>query len=130
MKECKYRLPCGHCDRTNELCKVSRERKIAELTKNSVTTDDYKKLKEKQANCKHDWYESGLSSLGTHYTCLNCGLSKIEPFCDGIAVTNPATCEHEWVYDGINTAGFGQVCKKCGARRNTPINAIKPTITC
>ena len=60
MQSCKYKLPCGWCDRKNEMC-------IYELQ-----TQDINEL----PICEHAWYCSGSDTMGWMYTCSKCGKTK------------------------------------------------------
>ena len=67
---CKYRLPCGRCDKYDKFCDLSLEQ-IGCITKNK---------------CEHNWVFNGSmsNSAGEHiyYKCLKCGATKL--MCDGI----------------------------------------------
>lgn len=59
-QDCKYRMPCGWCDRHNRLCDI-------------VSYE----MNKKQAQCDHEWvfYKSVENTGGkyTHYRCCKCG---------------------------------------------------------
>lgn len=40
-KECKYRLPCGWCDRKNKKCELTAESSLASVTKIDVNEKHY-----------------------------------------------------------------------------------------
>jgi len=64
MEQCKYRLPCGYCERINNQCKL--------LTKNSNKQNDN--------NCNHRWMFSHDNPSGGYiYVCANCDLVCIFP---------------------------------------------------
>lgn len=66
MKECKYRLPCGWCDKYDKFCDLSMEQI------NSTVED----------KCEHDWKfsESRVHTGGTdvYYKCSKCGATKMK----------------------------------------------------
>lgn len=72
LKECKYRLPCGWCDKYNRRCECI-EFEIAKL--------EYEKLhNEKSKECEHHWeLTDHRGSRDIHigeWTCPECGQTK------------------------------------------------------
>ena len=47
MESCKYRLPCGHCDKFNEPCPFLEKKIACDLEEATI--------REKQAKCIHEW---------------------------------------------------------------------------
>lgn len=82
MSECKYRLPCGWCDRINAECAMKPK-----------------------VECQHRWVivPSLTISDMQHYRCELCGETKEEPFtvlCDKVTLDYNSTgfhCDHHWV---------------------------------
>lgn len=59
LDKCKYRLPCGWCDRKNEKCELLQESIPEKL-------------------CNHEWYEevqTGADKIV--YCCRKCGERRI-----------------------------------------------------
>lgn len=66
---CKYRLPCGWCDKKDKLCDLPKtnEEKIATLEANHAL------------GCDHEWEWIASNSLGeTFYRCRKCHKTKKE----------------------------------------------------
>lgn len=53
MDKCKYRLPCGWCDRKNEKCEIG--------------------VSGKKEICDHVWECCGATTGGFSYICKKCG---------------------------------------------------------
>ena len=65
--KCKYLLPCGWCDRKNELCQMN----------NSITIDtSITNVSTNNPNHEHNWVCTGISTTGSHYMCSICGITK------------------------------------------------------
>ena len=60
IPECKYRLPCGWCERLNDVCGICKEymAEIIEVPKGTV-------------KCDHNWVYTGDG-----YYCSHCGKTK------------------------------------------------------
>jgi len=78
IKECKYRLPCGRCDKYDKDCDIA----IAEMQmKNDFFTEPKKAIDypvhSLKDNCIHNWelhFDNDSSSdTGTYYVCSKCG---------------------------------------------------------
>lgn len=68
MQNCKYKLPCGWCDRKNEMC-------MYELQTQNINESLDCKVTNKPV-CEHVWYCSGANTLGWVYTCSKCGKTE------------------------------------------------------
>ena len=65
--KCKYLLPCGWCDRKNELCQMN----------NPITIDtSITNVSTNNPNHEHNWVCTGISTTGSHYMCSICGMTK------------------------------------------------------
>ena len=112
MSECKYRLPCGWCDRQNKTCSLH------------VTTSN---------KCNHQWepaYDLTTITNMQKYRCVLCGATKEESFvvnCDTVTLNDNSTgfpCDHHWVDVTTSNGTLHNVgCTKCGA-----IQAVKCVI--
>lgn len=74
FKECKYRLPCGWCDRKNEKCELLQESipetKISHPVSNIGTSATF------SHQCNHMWeYQYALMN-STKFKCSRCGAIK------------------------------------------------------
>lgn len=82
MEKCKYRLPCGWCDRLNDKCIFEQ---ACEATKPSKNQDnDYIKevldTKSEMALYIHEWeFANNINTAGYVYKCKKCGAMKTEP---------------------------------------------------
>lgn len=57
MENCKYKLPCGWCDRTNDVCKLE------------MTQSEYEPVE-----CAHNWEHKGSLENGYGvFQCKYCG---------------------------------------------------------
>ena len=72
--ECKYKLPCGWCEKRNIKCEYIP----------AITFDSPPEITGKtfpghlgSESCLWEWVSS--STLGNHYRCRICGATKIEP---------------------------------------------------
>lgn len=58
MEDCKYRLPCGRCEKLDAPCDAPKE-------------------------CKHEWdtvkFELTNNGLLYHFKCSKCGEAKVVP---------------------------------------------------
>ena len=92
VENCKYRLPCGWCDRKNETCKF-------------YTTPNFNESEKLTEACDHYWECTGVDTKYWHYTCKWCGEHKREKIYqpDSITAFQPDT-----VWEGIPEA-----CKHC-----------------
>lgn len=106
-KKCKYRLPCGWCDKLDKKCSEDRELtdytvgdfdipltqgadKYSALPPNyidnndsiikTITPNDVALTNATPDNCIHNWCCTGVDTLGANYTCLICGKAKREDF--------------------------------------------------
>ena len=71
LRDCKYRLPCGRCDKYDKFCEaIQYEILKQEQEKNLKSTE-----------CKHDWVliNSYTNSAGTNktYKCAKCDAIKL-----------------------------------------------------
>ena len=73
MEKCKYRLPCGWCDRKNERCEITYGYSV-----NPVTISKLDSPLDKLESCAHQWECVGMNSVGTQYRCKLCGQTKTE----------------------------------------------------
>ena len=69
IKHCKYLLPCGHCDKFDAPCSQYDSFKLSETTLTTLTN---------QINHEHKWVCNGMSTIGAHYVCTICGITKTE----------------------------------------------------
>ena len=79
MKTCKYRLPCGRCDKFNTFCDLTFQ-DIVSIEKEIST-------KECEKECEHDWVfqtestndynENGELYYITTKHCVKCGCSEM-----------------------------------------------------
>lgn len=70
VKKCKYLLPCGRCDKFNKDCDQNIKFETDPITIEQDQTN--------QINHEHKWVWTSVSTLGTHYRCAICGLTKVE----------------------------------------------------
>lgn len=81
IKDCKYRLPCGWCDRKNEICQFEAQAEAITIDiPEEVATAEYE-LSNKLC-IEHKWECSGADTAGWSYTCRKCGATKRESFHD------------------------------------------------
>lgn len=66
MEQCKYKLPCGWCDRKNEKCEML-QKSIAQIPEFS-----------KSATHNHIWIIKYITTSGITYYCSKCGAIKHE----------------------------------------------------
>lgn len=63
MEECKYRLPCGRCDKFNKECDAPKDNVLNE--------------------CEHSWevtsFDLKNDDLYFYYTCRKCGSIRVTP---------------------------------------------------
>ena len=80
IKDCKYRLPCGWCDRQNKICQFEAHTEAVYIDKlpKEVLTTEYD-LSNKPC-IEHEWECSGADTGGWTYTCRKCGATKRESF--------------------------------------------------
>ena len=80
IKDCKYRLPCGWCDRKNEMCQFEAhtEAILVDKLPETVLTSEYE-LSNKRC-IEHEWECSGADSGGWKYTCRKCRATKRENY--------------------------------------------------
>lgn len=67
IKNCKYLLPCGHCDKFDRTC--SQYGDIQVEIDPTLTN---------QICHEHKWVCTGMSTIGSHYRCIICGIEKEE----------------------------------------------------
>lgn len=75
LKECKYRLPCGWCDRKNEKCELLQK----SIVENSFKKELVVKSTANQHMCNHEWVLTNLAEntpFFIHYYCYKCGATK------------------------------------------------------
>ena len=81
-KSCKYRLPCGWCDRLNDKCIFERECEAIKPSKNQ-DNDFVREVLDTQtetAICIHEWeFVNNINTAGCVYRCRKCGAMKTEP---------------------------------------------------
>lgn len=82
IEVCKYRLPCGRCDKFDTHC---------DLTYESI---DFI-VKEK---CEHEWRYDGQITNGHNYKCIKCGTIKTVPL-ENLSSTDTRGCEHHWILE-------------------------------
>ena len=66
MEQCKYKLPCGWCDRKNEKCEMLKK-SIAQIPEFSNSTTH-----------NHIWIIKYITTSGITYYCSKCGAIKHE----------------------------------------------------
>ena len=71
IPECKYRLPCGWCDRINEVCTLYQAYK--------ATINNVDGVNEKEIGCDHHWVYNG-----SYYFCSKCGVIREVTYYSGI----------------------------------------------
>lgn len=75
LKECKYRLPCGWCDRKNEKCELLQKSiPVKTITKREHILE----VNAYQRSCKHEWIMTNQTTLGNYYKCFKCGATKTQ----------------------------------------------------
>lgn len=74
IPECKYRLPCGWCDRNNELCVIYQSYKVRYDPDNDVVSKDESLNKDE---CDHHWVYTGSVDGSNCYQCSKCGMGRI-----------------------------------------------------
>ena len=81
MEKCKYRLPCGWCDRLNDKCVFEQVCEAIKPSKNqdSNYTKEILDTQSKRTICIHEWELDGYSTGGFHYRCRLCNCTKTEP---------------------------------------------------
>jgi len=70
VEKCKYRLPCGWCDRTNKICSIYSPTDLQNIN------DVYSNIAINM--CEHQWICNGVSTHTMSYECKICGEQKIE----------------------------------------------------
>lgn len=75
MEHCKYRLPCGWCDRRNEKCELLQE----SIVSNNQSDPVMNFIATLPAYCDHVWIQNGSSSNANYYVCTKCNTTKTEP---------------------------------------------------
>lgn len=82
VEECKYLLPCGLCDKTNEECEKHKQ-ELQSLQ--SYLRSKYHIFADNKV-CEHDWVNRcGITDTKANieysmYTCSKCGDVKAEKF--------------------------------------------------
>lgn len=82
MKKCKYRLPCGWCDRLNDKCIFEQVCKDIKTSKNpdNDCIQELLDTKTEMALCIHEWeFANSINTAGYVYKCKKCGAIKTEP---------------------------------------------------
>ena len=64
-QDCKYRMPCGWCDRHNRLC--------------DIVQYEINKKNENPEKCEHKWRYEGQLGNRHHYKCIKCDTLKAVP---------------------------------------------------
>ena len=78
--ECKYKLPCGWCDRLNDKCIFEQ---ACEAIKSTENQDNDTQIE--QAICIHEWEPvNSINTAGYVYRCKKCGTMKTEPIILGL----------------------------------------------
>jgi len=75
LEKCKYRLPCGWCDRKNEKCEMLHKpilEKDIQVREHILEATAYQRL------CKHEWIMTNKTTLGNYYRCFKCGATKTQ----------------------------------------------------
>ena len=76
IKDCKYRLPCGWCDRKNEFCVYEQQSTEIDNPATDSISDQLTILK-----CPHNWEPmNSISTAGVSYRCTLCGAMRTQPF--------------------------------------------------
>ena len=87
IENCKYRLPCGWCDRLNDKCVFEQECEVTKPSKNQ-DNDFIKEVLDTQtetAICIHEWEPvNSINTAGYVYRCRKCGAMKTEPITRGL----------------------------------------------
>lgn len=111
IKDCKYRLPCGWCDRKNQLCTYE------EQSTEKITVDiDSISTQPAPVACNHNWeLMSALTTAGIPYRCTICGAIKTEPFNyplnDWITTTNNEESSQNSIWKSLSETPDS--CKNC-----------------
>lgn len=107
MEDCKYRLPCGRCEKLGAPCDAPKE-------------------------CKHDWERINFTMTNDdiifHSKCRKCSVLKDEhmkQLFEDINVSTelviPEKCNHDWNVVGTVAGTKAQyrvyICSKCKAQR-------------
>ena len=119
-KDCKYRLPCGWCDRLNEICIFERGCEAIKPSKNQ-DNDFIREVLNTQIEtpaitCPHNWeLMNSVNTAGVVYRCALCGAIKTEPFnypINGwITVTNNEESSQNSIWKSLNETP--NACKNC-----------------
>ena len=82
IKDCKYRLPCGWCDRKNEICQFEAQAEtiIVDKLPEEVATTEY--VLSNKVCTEHEWVFTGADTHGWTYSCRKCHASKRENYSD------------------------------------------------
>lgn len=99
IKDCKYRLPCGWCDRKKKMCQFEEaaapfhldgtpfgKEELDNKDISKHTTTIYELTNKLCTN--HQWECSGADTAGWTYRCRRCGATKRENF-QNIPYVNP-----------------------------------------
>lgn len=102
MKECKFRLPCGRCEKLGSTCDAPKE-------------------------CEHDWEVINFTMTNDdiifHCKCKKCNANKDEymkQLVENVEIlTSAKECEHKWEsYIIVDQGGLRRRteyrCSKCG----------------
>ena len=78
LKECKYRLPCGWCDKKNEKCEFSQRTTINKSFDFDDKENYFKNLL--SPHCDHEWHIKEKTISGRDetrkYICENCAAER------------------------------------------------------
>lgn len=110
-KDCKYRLPCGWCDRKNELCVYEQQSTVIDISDIDSTSSQPTTIK-----CPHNWEPMNMvNTAGTVYRCTLCGAIKTEPFNYPINGWITATNNEELAQNSIwkSLSETPDACKNC-----------------
>ena len=132
MEKCKYRLPCGWCDRLNDKCVFEQVYEAIKISKNQ--DNDYIKevldTKAEMTLCIHEWEPvNSINTAGYVYRCRKCGAMKTEPITRGLQeyITTSGNEESSQNNIGKNLSETPDACKNCS---NHPSNGGSGVCNC
>lgn len=77
---CIYETPCGWCSKWDKRCDRKTPECEQKVKYNSI--DDTATNKTCRTESDHEWECTGVSTVGTIYTCKKCRIRKTVPFVD------------------------------------------------
>lgn len=140
IENCKYRLPCGWCDRLNDKCIFEQSCEATKPSKNK-DNDFIKEVLDTQSTtaiCIHEWEPvNSINTAGYVYRCRKCGTMKTEPITRGLQeyITTTGNEDLNKQYSLWNS-DMADSCKHCSNHPSNGGSGIchctlgQPPITC